>query len=141
MGNLPRHVATGETCNQELPCPATGAGPPIPASRALKETQEATEPGFLDFSHWMDIRKCLDSIFLNLERPLERPSLPWLCVPHALPTACSVLLCTSQEPREALHWCHHRHPAPSCSLPSANTKPYILGCDKSLFNCLEEEIH
>jgi hypothetical protein len=29
----------------------------------------------------------------------------------------------------------------SCRPISANTKPYILVCDKSLFNCLEEEIH
>ena len=47
-----------------------------------------------------------------------------------------------QAPRTPLHHPSPTpHTRPSLSLLSANTKPYILVCDKSLFNCLKEEIH
>lgn len=41
----------------------------IPPSllQALKESQEATKPESLNFSSQTDIRKCSDSIFLQLE--------------------------------------------------------------------------
>lgn len=47
---LTTHVTIEEASRQDLPWPATGAGAPIPPSRALKEPQEATKPESLNFS-------------------------------------------------------------------------------------------
>lgn len=46
----PMHMTIEEASSQELPWPATGAGSPIPSSRALKESQDATKPESLNFS-------------------------------------------------------------------------------------------
>lgn len=73
-GGLPSHV-TSETPGTSRP--VTGAGSPIPPSRALKEPWEATESGSLDSSSWMDVRKYSDSIFLELEGPFDRPVCPF----------------------------------------------------------------
>lgn len=137
VGTCPGRHVTSETPGTSRP--VTGAGSPIPPSRALKEPWEATESGSLDSSSWMDVRKYSDSIFLELEGPFERPvclfAYPAVSALHpALDQFCSLPF------REPLGWCH-RHPPPACILWSANTKPYILDCNKSLFNCLEEEIH